>query len=938
MKKIFKAKIIKTFKIILPIILSFFALIPFLFSATIKTNKINNNLQNESAASLNISQQTYSNISDLISEANIVEGGFLFNLIKQFNPSITLAQAISENKGILKPKIADQLKAFDNAHATKGWTLDLHGYNWNAIKLSKLKAFTFLKNVNILIIHVTQKASISSSFDISSIDEMSWLSSMPDLEKIQIKFDTPPNYFDTNNVDVSSFSYLSNLRKLQNLDISTFINKTGQNRIIGSILSQSWYSKMPFNFKIWFPEKIGIPSPTENDYEVNVITKSDGSKLKELTKKTETPIEDPTNKEHSPIWVDNIKVEAIMYQNNWYWALDNPADLNKIVCYSPKNRHYYTTIQIGAEYHILSKRIDVYPSNINKSFLERNLVALPSDLIALNLANVKNLLTKTVLIDDVEYKYSVEDGKAILDFDLRVIKYATADESKYFTSINGVLNDGSIKVNSVERISSSYTQSKPHRVDVRAPNSISDVLKLDSINIHPILSNGRLWWDDSIIDRKKIKYYSLSTNSIFTNVDELIKPPINSVANDLNLIGDLPSAPALTEFIEDNGELTILKYPKVKETINVDGKTVPQVIRNGNLYWDIDIEKIRYVVTEADGSKKYFTTYTNLENDNPANVAKATTLLQINSRNIPSLQNIIVPSYASKNQIFIDGRKANKILREGKYYWDIKVINKNLEDIKYVDSYGNYYTKLPDSFKRGLTEVNKPDPQPTYSPKYTTKFSSNTDLEMSNYNIFGDGFFVDGIKYEFKFLNSKVYVDHFMPEIKYVENFNNPNSIEFFSSLTSDLLGMILRISESNSFSYEKINEDLLPVLDNPISEIDSVKFMNNVGVIMTITAKANQDGGFAWNNDIIRDSKYLITTATEQYYANELNAKTLSGFTDVSNISMRELVSSVQVESGQLKKTNNDIILYSVIGAVAFVNITFAGLIIYKTFKKGGA
>lgn len=922
-------------------LLTIFASFSLIFTSKISYSKNTENYaissQQAKVASIDYTN-TYEGFVNLINAVGINNESPLFYLIKEINkelypenPEVTLSKAIVDNTGTLTPKIVDQLFLYNNMHL-EGWTLRLEGSNWNNLDLAFLDVFGVFSNIKIIEMEVTEGkiAQSMNPFNVATFKNIKLFERLSTIERLQFRFAKP-----INNLESISYQDLAFLELLKNslthLDISTLTDNQDVSVFIDTPIETEWFINMKSSFKLWVPYKTQIASDESNAYFVQTKTQADGKQFKEITKNASAPIPLPTNEDHNSIYIyvdgSKNKVDAIMYQNQWYWMLERTQILTEVICKEKNTRNYYTTLKVGDNYELLSRRKVTYPENMNKAFLEKQKIPLPTPEIALTTQNAKAVLNTTIYIDGKPFFYEIENSIAYLNYDVTKIYFANHSQNKFYTTISKVLLDIATDTISTTE-SSNYKYSEITKIDIPEPNNNADSINYNDKSVYTIVSKSVFYWDFLPLDFSKIAYYSPSLNHVFSDIEAVLAS--GNFPSDLTMANLPKSRPNLEDFLLDIGQISLQNYEELDSNILIDEKVVTPVLRNGYVYWDyLKIEDVKFLVKKEE-TNYYFTNF-ELANDFAGSIYLIDSIVPPIKRYIPPAEKIIKPSIVSKNDMRIDGSNVTKVLRNGKFYWNNKEFDISLKSIKYVNENGYYFTSLPlDMLDTTISEVDISiiEDEVDLPSKFIPFYQNNNLVTSDNFANFLNPLIIDDIFYDFKFLNSVP----LLPEganttkIKYAVNYENPKTNKFLTKMN------ILNYShttESNDFEMSYYNEQTnFPVLKNPEAENDSKIFINNKGEKITISAILDDDGAnLAWNNPIIDGANYLLVDSSgQEFYANTLNEKTMVGIAKISTLEKPEKLLFSKASLANLSRDYKDVALYLVISLIALV--LFFGII----------
>lgn len=917
-----------------------------------------------------IPEEIYESFRNLITELKIdSENSPLFLLMKKINEDLnpgieyTVVDAIKDNENLLKPKLVDQLFLYNQQHPEK-WTLNLSGSDWNNLDLKLLDAFSVFSNINQVVINVAKDSNINVAFNFLTLKDFSLIKNLQYISKAQISFEDPTYFLNTRSFSFErDFKFLEDVSgNFQSLDISTFFTSTNQPAIEGDFLNEEWFINLKYDFEFYLPWSMDVPVSINEEY---IVENMSEVYAKKLTKKTAQPIPLPTTQKHDNIFIDGNEIEAFLYENNWYWILEDVNTLMDVDSYNVKTGEYNTHAKIGGDYIRVAKRTSTYDKNMDKEHIDKLFLNTPVQSFNLNHNNV-DILDKDILINGKKYDYKVESSIAYLNFDIDDIKFANENKTKFFTDVSEITTlDWMDKITSTHKNENNeITTVTP--INLPKPNSYEEKLMIDKIEVSAIVVDNNFYWNLENQNLDHIRYYSPELNYLFSNIDAI--KSLNSFPTDLTEFGDLEEEQLpITNSLHDLGLLTTDNFGEILNTISIDGETIDQIIRNGYVYWNYShIENVNLVVENKNNADErwYFSNYENAYkcwNKDPSNYV-INSIIPIAERLIPPPFEFSLPTVVSKDEIIIAKNNdkndnyiyyvATKVLRNGDFYWNIDNKNVNLEGIQYIDSNGLYYISLIDSIvPEGISNVNISKSQAEIPGVNKSFFAQNNSgkITIDNYQIYNSGIIIDDIYYNFKFLDSKVLIDKNAPvgEIQYIINFEDINSNKFLTNLKEYNLISFGNLSETESFTFDIYDENTnFPFLQNPKSISDPpISFINDLGEISIINPIELENDGktvIGYDNPLIKGANYLLEKSNgDLIYANLLNDITLVDVVKISSLQKNELLyfPKSKVEIGN-PRTHSDVALYITIGSIGAVVLTMLtqiGIFILRWNKKGG-
>lgn len=263
------------------------------------------------------------------------------------------------------------------------------------------------------------------------------------------------------------------------------------------------------------------------------------------------------------------------------------------------------------------------------------------------------------------------------------------------------------------------------------------ILNVNGIEIPAKLLGGIWYWDFSVapsINAKDIAYSDFSKQFYFTidnphegfEENELIK---------LSIKDDYENLPVSNVDLVDPGKLNNNNSFLLDDFIIIDEQHYNAKIFNGNLFWDYDLTKIKYGYREKNNLRYHFfssidnlVALIGLENlkdfyvfEIPNNTNDDYRQMYYDT-NMDNLKVKDVDLNSLENEIWVDGILFDDwVIRQGNIVWNFNQKIK-IEDIKFMDNKGAYFTKALDENKKvipQLTTIIEHDPYliiPTKNP------------------------------------------------------------------------------------------------------------------------------------------------------------------------------------------------------------------------------
>ena len=163
-------------------------------------------------------------------------------------------------------------------------------------------------------------------------------------------------------------------------------------------------------------------------------------------------------------------------------------------------------------------------------------------------------------------------------------------------------------------------------INLQSPNAYANKqLNVNNLNYGVYYKNGVEHWNPKALDPiNKLKFISIQNLSLFSSVSEIKK--YGHIPSDLSFLGTLPNLIPLVDTIQDYGWSEKANWPNSDEfkkimskTLNVDGKTIHRIFREGKIYWNYDINNIRLSIESAN---KHFIYFTSIEKVKDLNTPK----------------------------------------------------------------------------------------------------------------------------------------------------------------------------------------------------------------------------------------------------------------------------------------------------------------------------
>lgn len=874
-------------------------------------------------------QYEYEQMSRIISSIPFNVGNPFFELAVRLNSKQgqtlqqTRAQVINKNVGAYKPKLLDDLYDWDNSHPN-GWTLELAGNKWDDIDLNAIDIFGKFQNITSIAIEVKDSMEGVTSWDLSSLKNVQWFSSLNKLEKMEFMFIGKPQNV-SSKIDLNDIKSFDNITSLKQLNFSGLVDSTGNSLINGKVSDSTLFGVKGLGFELWMPGTFNYVEADEiGDAD---ITKENG--IAKFTKKVFSAIGDPTDNDYSPITIDGKQIDAFLYNNNWYWLLDDVNLLGQVKYKNIINgKDFSTTPKTGFE--TISVRKNLYDPKYTKSFFEHNSTppVLAQKLTTSNIDDLK----ETFKVDGVEHGYHLVDSNIVPDYDMSNIKFISEENGvrQYFTHLSKVSDTiRLINLSSLFPISGTQMSTKPVAID--EPVDKDDKLGFDSQKISSFLLNGTFRWNISGTPNiPNPIYYSHTLKRLFSDVDALKQ--LSTIPNDLNAVNMTDYAQkekyVISENIENAYQITDQNAATLKDTINVNGHVIPKVLRNGAIYFDdsnvfnIGIQDVQYVRKDADPSKNlYFTTFDELTSKNQS-LANCYQLVPKSAPLIPAPHLFKPPTFASfkRNDSTVSIEPlghVSVILRDGELFWDTTALvdanKKQLDftDIKYYDSISDrYFQKIPNAnIPEKLTEVSTSglDLSQKIAPKlHVDIFDNLFDITVGDsWKVlqWGNRAIVDGDEKKFIIYNSKIVWESSFALPKYIYDFKDQYAydVTYLTDKEKINASMVPLTSEVQTEGYVEsvlgtaVKESDLPIINDPEDEKDKVIFRYyNQGKswkdeeITTVEV----GGKLYWKNThLLENAKYKLTTQSNKIiYCEQLDGDILTGVTRVDSIGKKNI------------------------------------------------
>ena len=284
------------------------------------------------------------------------------------------------------------------------------------------------------------------------------------------------------------------------------------------------------------------------------------------------------------------------------------------------------------------------------------------------------------------------------------------------TKINEIFTTKEIKDTSFDYVELTKISDKPISDPQISFDSNTKAYSISSIfvngqEVHGKILGGKLYWDLTRVigvDISDIVKMSSDRIHYFTQND----PHNGFLESELTRLSPRPNytnVPVTNISIRNLGQLTTMNKDSLTKQIIINEQKYSSKLYNGNLFWDVDISKINFAYQDPNNADiHYFTSLTKvIEAIGENNLEKMEIFELENNSNPndfngyhnldPASLNVRDPELWKDNQeIYVDGDKYTKwILKRGISLWDLEGKAK-IEDIKYKDSNGHYYTKIFD--------------------------------------------------------------------------------------------------------------------------------------------------------------------------------------------------------------------------------------------------